>query len=428
MINEEQVPQPVGLPEEIYEKDYIIATYFFRAGREVNVYEKAKSFAIGQTLGTWLPVPGITPEMKRKYGGKIVALYDIPPAELVSDMPEQTAHIIQIAFPDRNFDHQFPMLVTTLLGNDVSTSAQVKLIDIKFSQNFIKSFKGPRFGIDRIYKYFGISRRPIVLNMIKPCLGYTPQEGAKIFKSIAMGGVDIIKDDELFANTSYSTIEARVKHYTKAAKEVEEDTGHLVRYCVNITDRQDKMIEHAHRAIEAGAGALLVNFVATGLGALQALAECDINVPILGHYASAGTITESPFTGISNQLLLGKLSRLAGVDMCLFSSPYSTYPLIHRRYIQIADTMRLPLYNIKETMPVIGGGITPRAAEKITSDLGKEVVLAVGGAILGHPLGATEGAKAMMEAAEAIGKGISLDEWAEKRGSEALKISLEKWQ
>ncbi|MDZ7838823.1 MAG: RuBisCO large subunit C-terminal-like domain-containing protein [Actinomycetota bacterium] len=264
--------------------------------------------------------------------------------------------------------------------------------------------------------------------MIKPCLGYTPQEGAKIFKSIALGGVDIIKDDELLAQTSYSSIVDRVTHYTRVAKEVEEETGHLVRYCVNITDRQDKMIENAHRAIEAGAGALLVNFVATGLGALQGLRESDIDIPILAHYASAGTITESPYTGISTQLLLGKLSRMAGADMCMFSSPYSTYPFIKRRYSQIADTQRLPLDSIKETMPVIGGGVTPRAGEKIVADLGKEVVLAVGGAILGHPLGPTEGARAMMEAAEALGKGIELDKWAEEKGSEALRISLEKWQ
>lgn len=423
-----QLNEPVGLPEEIYEGDYIIATYFFRASGGTNIYEKAKSFAVGQTLGTWLPVPGITLEMKKKYGGKIVALYDIPPAELIPDEPDQTAHIVQIAFPDQNFDTQFPMLITTLLGNDVSTSAQVKLLDIKFSRNFLKAFTGPKFGIGGLYQYFRIDRRPIILNMIKPCLGYTPQEGAKIFKSIALGGVDIIKDDELFAQTSYSSIVDRVNHYTRVAKEVEEETGHLVRYCVNITDRQDKMIENAHRAIEAGAGALLVNFVATGLGALQGLRESGIDIPILAHYASAGTITESPYTGISTQLLLGKLSRMAGADMCMFSSPYSAYPFIKRRYSQIADTQRLPLDSIKETMPVIGGGVTPRAGEKIVADLGKEVVLAVGGAILGHPLGPTEGAKAMMEAADALGKGIELDKWAEEKGSEALKISLEKWQ
>jgi len=421
--------QPLGLPEETYEGDYIIASYFFRSTKESDVYEKAKSFAIGQTLGTWLPVPGITNEMRKKYGGRITAIYDIPPAELTGDEPEETAHIIQIAFPDENFGPQFPMLFTTLLGNDVSTSAQVKLIDLKFSKKFLSHFKGPRYGIDRLYEYFGIRKRPIVLNMIKPCLGYTPAEGAKIFKEIASGGVDLIKDDELFADTSYSPVTGRVKSYTEAAKEIEKETGHLTMYCVNITDRQDKMIEHAHRAVDAGAGALLVNFVATGLGALQALAEDPaITVPLIAHYASVGAISESPYTGISTHLMLGKLARIAGADVCMFSSPYSTYPFLKRRYFQIADAQRLPLYDILPTMPLIGGGITPSSAIRITADLGSEIMLAVGGAILGHPMGPAQGAKAMMQTVRAIADGTDIDELAKQKGNKALRIALDKWK
>lgn len=422
---------PVILPEESFDGDYIIASYFYIAKSDEDIYEKAKSFAVGQTIGTWVPVPGITNEMKMKYGGKVVSIYDIPPAELTPDLPEETYHIIQIAFPDENFIPQIPMLMVTLLGNDVSTSAQVKLVDIKFSKKFLKAFAGPSFGIDGVYDYMGLNsqRRPIVLNMIKPCLGYSAEKGASIFKQIAMGGVDIIKDDELFADTNYSSIKDRVRLYKKAAKEAYEETGHMTRYCVNITDRFDRVIEHAKTAIEEGADFLMVNFVATGISVLQALSEMDeIKIPIVAHYATAGSMTESPFTGISTPLLLGKLSRMAGADMCMFSSPYSTYPFLKRRYKQIADMQRLPFGNLKPTMPIIGGGVHPNSAEKIVSELGREVVLASGGAILGHPMGPTEGARSMMQAAEALGKGMTLAEVAEQKGYEALKISIEKWK
>jgi 2,3-diketo-5-methylthiopentyl-1-phosphate enolase len=421
---------PVMMPEEAFEGDYIIATYFYAskvAGEDI--YEKAKSFAIGQTIGTWVPVPGITPQMKKQYGGKLVSIYDIPPAELTTDQPEFNSHIIQIAFPDENFSPQFPMMFTTLMGNDVSTSAQVKLIDIKFSGKYLKAFKGPRFGIDGIYKYLNIEKRPIVLNMIKPCLGYTALKGAEIFKEIALGGVDIIKDDELLADTVYSPIVDRVKAYNVAAKEVKVITGHKTVYCVNITDRLDKCLENAVRAIDAGAEMLMINFIASGLSTLQALSEDSrISVPIVGHYASAGSITESCNTGICTPLLLGKLARIAGADIVLFSSPYSTYPFLKRRYKQIADMHRLALGNLQTTMPAIGGGVHPTSAEKIVKDLCKEITLAVGGAILGHPNGPTEGAKAMMQAAQALGKGISLYEIAEKKGYESLKIYLDKWE
>lgn len=422
---------PVILSEESFEGDYIIASYFYIAKPGEDIYEKAKSFAVGQTIGTWVPVPGITAEMKQRYGGKLVNIYDIPPVELTTDLPEETYHIIQIAFPDENFIPQIPMLMVTLLGNDVSTSAQVKLIDIKFSKNFLEAFNGPRFGINGIYEYMGLehNRRPIVLNMIKPCLGYSAKDGADIFRQIALGGVDIIKDDELFADTNYSSIKERVRLYKKAAREVYEQTGHLTRYCVNITDRFDKTIEHAKVAVEEGADFLMVNFVATGISILQVLSEqAEIKIPVLAHYATAGSMTESPFTGISTPLLLGKLARLSGADLCMFSSPYSTYPFINRRYRQIADMQRLPFGKLKPVMPVIGGGVHPNSAQKIVRELGREVVLASGGAILGHPLGPTEGAKSMMQAAEALGKGISLEEAALKKENEALKISIKKWE
>jgi 2,3-diketo-5-methylthiopentyl-1-phosphate enolase len=429
MYNNDESVKPLILPEEGFEGDYIIATYFYRTTSETDVYEKAKSFAIGQTIGTWIPVPGITDKMKKKYGGKVISVYDIPPVELTTDKPDTTNHIIQIAFPDENYIPQLPMLLTTLLGNDVSTSAQVKLIDLKFSKKFLKNFKGPRFGIDGLYDYFNIPRRPIILNMIKPCLGFSAEEGAQIFKSIALGGMDIIKDDELFADTVYSSIEDRVKAYVKTAKDVEEQTGHFTFYCVNITDRPDRMIEHALRAVDAGAGMLMVNFIAAGTGSLQALSENpEIQVPILAHYATAGSLSESPYSGISTPILLGKLARIAGADMCMFSSPYSTYPFMKSRYMQIADLQRLPLGNLRETMPVIGGGVHPNSAEKIVNDLGKEIVLASGGAILGHPSGPTEGARSMMLAADALGKGLKLSETAQQNGYESLKIALEKWQ
>ena len=54
-----------ALPEQIYIEDYVTATYYLELSPTENPYEKARNMAIGQTVGTWLPVPGITEEMKR---------------------------------------------------------------------------------------------------------------------------------------------------------------------------------------------------------------------------------------------------------------------------------------------------------------------------------------------------------------------------
>ena len=78
-MKKEDSIEPLGLSEETFEEYYIIPSYFFRSTKDSGVYEKAKSFAGGQTMDTWLPVPGITNEMKEKHGERITAIHDIPP-------------------------------------------------------------------------------------------------------------------------------------------------------------------------------------------------------------------------------------------------------------------------------------------------------------------------------------------------------------
>jgi 2,3-diketo-5-methylthiopentyl-1-phosphate enolase len=336
------------------------------------------------------------------------------------------AFFVQIAFPEANFGCQFPMLFTTLLGNDVSTAAQLKLVDLQVSPSFVAGFGGPKFGIAGLRAHLGIPRRPIVLNMIKPCTGFSPEVGAAFFAESARGGVDVIKDDELLGNTSFSAMLDRVTAYCRAAEEVYEETGHRAAYCPNITDRPEKIVENARRAEDLGAGMVMINGVAAGLGAIQAVAEdAEVQIPILSHYAGTGTLVENPRAGIASPLLLGKLNRLAGADVAMFGSVYSTYPLLREKYARTAHFQTMPLYDLKPTMPSVGGGIHPATAARIIEDIGSDVMLAVGGAIQGHPGGAAAGGRAMRQAIDAVMAGIPL---AEKAGEHPeLEAALSLW-
>ena len=65
--------------------------------------------------------------------GKIVNIYDLQPDDLESTIPAGSGlehYIFQIAYPVANFENSIPLLLTTLLGNDASTSVQAKLIDL----------------------------------------------------------------------------------------------------------------------------------------------------------------------------------------------------------------------------------------------------------------------------------------------------------
>jgi 2,3-diketo-5-methylthiopentyl-1-phosphate enolase len=413
--------------EELMGKEYIIATYYLEAEASVDIVSRAASFAVGQSVGTWTPVPGVTREMLDRHMACIVAIYGVPPAELKTDLPEgKRPYFVQIAFPEANFGSQFPMLFTTLLGNDVSTATQLKLVDLHLSPSFVAGFGGPKFGIAGLRQHLGIPKRPILLNMIKPCTGFGPEAGAAFFAESARGGVDVIKDDELLGNTTFSPMLDRVAAYRRAADQVYEVTGHRAVYCPNITDRPEKVVENARRAQELGAGMVMLNGVSSGLGVIQAVAEePNVTIPILAHYAGTGTLVENPRAGISSPLLLGKLNRLAGADVAMFGSIYSSYPLLREQYLRTAHFQTMPLYDLKPTMTSIGGGIHPATAARIIEDIGFDVMLAVGGAIQGHPGGTVAGGRAMRQAIDAVVEGHSLAEKAQAHPE--LRMALELW-
>lgn len=413
------------LSETVHKQNYVIATYYTRLPREVDILKKAATLAVGQTIGTWIPIPGITEEIREKYMGKVVNVFDVPSLELATQITEdQREYLIQIAYPSVNFGTDLPLLITALLGNDASTSAQAKLLDIEFSEEFARKFRGPQYGIKGIQNFAGINDRPILLNMIKPCTGLTPKEGARIFYETALGGADFIKDDELFGNPVYSKPEERVRAYREAAEAAYEKTGERVKYFVNITSGAGEIIDNVKRAEEAGADGLMINFAAMGYSVLKYVAE-HTALPILGHSAGTGMCFKGTMNGMASPLAVGKLARLAGADIVMINTPYGGYPLLHQKYMQTVAQLTLPFYDIKTSMPSIGGGVHPGMVEKYIREVGKDVVLAAGGAVQGHPCGAAAGARAMRQAIDIVMSGQAFEKAAAEK--DELRVALTQW-
>lgn len=420
-------PGAFALPETVAGGDYLLATYYLEMEADENPLKKVEAIAVGQTIGIWTPVPGLTDAILKRHTGQVVSIYDVPPIELRANLPSGKRRlIVQIAFPEINFGPQFPLLLTALLGNDVSTSAQMKLLDVSFSPALAAGFGGPRFGITGIRERLGVADRPLILNVIKPNIGFTPETGAQLFAEAARGGVDIIKDDELLGSPPFNTAWERAAAYRAAAEHVFQETGHRALVCINITDRPDRILDNGRRAVEAGADLVMINAVAAGLGMVQAAAaDPTIDVPVLTHYAGASSLTEGACSGLTSPLLLGKLMRVCGSDATSFNSPYSVYPLLRENFVRAAQLMRLPFYQLRPSLPVPGGGIHPASAMQIIKDLGHDVLLAVGGAIHGHPAGAEAGARAMRQAVDAAVAGVPLSEKA--REHTELRQAIELW-
>ena len=210
------------------------------------------------------------------------------------------------------------------------------------------------------------------------------------------------------------------------AKRYYEETGNKVLYTVNITDRADLVRDNAKRAIDAGANALMINYLTVGISALQALAEDpEINVPILAHLDFAGTMYESPYSGMSSYLILGKLARMAGADIVVYPSPYGKFPFLRERYLQIGHHLLGNWLHLKPVFPMPGGGVMPAVVPAIINDLGKDCILGAGGAIHGHPMGPIAGGKAMRQAIDAALQGIPLREYAKQHPE--LQSAIDAW-
>ncbi len=426
-MNLDPLSLPIALPEGIDYDDYLIATYLAIFPKDVPVPKLAPALAIEQSTGTWIPVPGETPEVKRKHVAKVIGVYEVPDYEFeIPKNVEMRSFVIQIAFPEINIGEQIPMLLTTVVGN-ISMGGRIKLLDIRFPEKFVKGFKGPKFGIEGIRKLLNIPKRPLLNNMIKPCTGYSVEVGAELFRLAALGGCDIVKDDELIADASFNRIEDRVKKYMEIERQVFKEKGEHTLYTVNITDSVPKIFENAKRAIDAGANALMINYLAVGFAVFQSIAEDpEINVPILAHMDVAGAMYMSEFHGISSHLVLGKLPRLAGADIVVIPAPYGKATVLTDKFINNANNLRLPFYHIKPTFPMASGGITPSMVPVVMKDLGYDIVIGSGGGIHAHPEGPVAGAKAFRQAIELTMKGIPLKEVPPEYNE--LRVALEKWE
>ncbi|MCK4965329.1 MAG: ribulose 1,5-bisphosphate carboxylase, partial [Dehalococcoidia bacterium] len=406
--------------------EYLIATYLASFAAEVPIPLLSMALAVEQSTGTWVPVPGETPEMRCHHVAKVLGVYEVPDFEFAVPPSLETRNwIIQVAYPEVNIGSQIPMLLTSVIGN-ISMGGNIKLLDIRLTEKYVAGFKGPKFGIAGVREILDIPERPLLNNMIKPCTGYPLEVGADLFREAALGGCDIIKDDELIADASFNSVEGRVKRYMEIEKQVYEETGERTLYTVNITDKVPKVFENAKRAVELGCNALMINYLAVGVPVMQALAEDPaINVPILAHMDVAGAMYMSPLHGISSHIVLGKLPRLAGADVVVIPAPYGKAPVIPDKFLNVARNLTFPLYNLKPTFPMPSGGITPSMVPQVMADLGKDIVIGSGGGIHAHPQGPIAGGKAFRQAIDAVMQGIPLTEHAQEHPE--LKTVLEQW-
>jgi 2,3-diketo-5-methylthiopentyl-1-phosphate enolase len=408
--------------ESVNHNRYIVATYYIEDTQEdqdwLEHLHQVQRMALEGSTSSWMRVKEDTGEVREKLTSKVLGYYEIP-----TENKHKKAAVIQLGFPIDAWDVNInvPMMLLTIAGNAFVFSKKVKLLDVYYPPELVERFKGPKFGIPGLRELKGIKDRPMVLHIIKPKMGMTPEQTADQVFQTALGGADFAKDDEMLADLENSPWEKRLEAVLKAVDKAEKETGKRLTYMLSITDSYENLIPKAKRAVQLGAEGLLLAY-SCGPAALKVLSEDpEINVPILLHISHM-------LAGLQhiNFPTYSKLCRLCGADMMLSPCIWTTIPASSpeecaRNY----QEMVAPFYNIKPTFPMPAAGMYPGLMPVLMEEFGPDMIIPAGGGMLGHPSGYTAGAKAWRQAIDASMKDIKLSEYA--KDHDELKIAIEKW-
>lgn len=284
---------------------------------------------------------------------------------------------VHIYYPGVALGYELTQLISVLFGN-ISLKSGIRLVGIELMPQYARHFSGPVHGIEGIRKALSVYGRPLLMSAIKP-LGRTAQELARYAHSMAMGGIDLIKDDHGITDQTISPFEERVERCCEAVASANARTGLRCAYYPCVTGPADMVLARTRFALAAGAGGVLIAPLVTGLDFVRVVAR-DTGLPVMAHPALAGAFFAKRH-GIAQKVLLGDLMRLAGADMVIFPAWAGRFPFTKRHCVSIAQALRREFYGLHPSLPVVAGGITFGHLEELLRAMGRDTVLLVGSAL-----------------------------------------------
>ncbi len=411
------------------EKD-LIAMYQVKKSPECKSFEQAcEEIAKESSIGTWTEIATMSADIAQR----------LKPSAFYIDKKRQ---IVKIAYTQELFEaDNMPQIMSAIAGNVFGMKAlnSLRLLDISFPKDFIKAYKGPKFGIQGIRELIKVKKRPLLGTIVKPKVGLNEVEHAKVCGEAWIGGLDIVKDDENLTSMTFNKFEKRIEETFKIRDNAENETGEKKIYMPNITAKLSVMKKRADHVIDNGGEYIMVDILTIGFSALQEIRDYldDKNIVIHAHRAMHAALTRNKKHGMT-MLALAKLMRLIGMDQLHTGTVVGKMEGGKQEVLDINEVITKQKItdnnmtmldqdwgNIKPTLPVASGGLSPLHVPDLIEILGKNMVYQFGGGCHGHPEGTKAGARAIRQAVDATLEGFTLEAYA-KNHSE-LKKAIEKW-
>jgi ribulose-bisphosphate carboxylase large chain len=402
-------------------KDDVVCLFRIEPAPGITLKKAAENVALESSIGTWTAVP------RKKYL-----------LHLASKIFSIKGNLVKIAYPSELFERgNAANILSSVAGNifGMKVVKNLRLEDISFPKKIVNSFHGPEFGIEGVRKILDVKNRPFLGTIVKPKLGLKPEDHAKSAYDSWIGGCDFVKDDENLASQDFNKFESRLAKTLEMRDKAEEETGEKKAYLVNVTAETNEMIERAELVRKQGGKFIMVDVITAGFSALQTLRQANLKLCIHGHRAMHAAFTRNKKHGI-RMIVLADFLRLIGVDSLHIGTGIGKLEGdIHEIHeleeemenVRVRETqLRLEQdwYGKKPVLAVCSGGLHPKHVPFLIRNLGRDMIIQMGGGIHGHPDGTRIGAIAARQAIDAALQHVSLEDYADNYPElrEALKF------
>jgi len=410
-------------------RDMVVVYRVEPAGR-TPIKKVAEHLAAESSIGTWTDISTVNPAAANRLRPRVYSIAK----------QGKRAHYVKIAYPEELFERgSVPQILSSVAGNifGMKEVKRLRLVDMTFSEGMLQKLPGPAFGIEGVRSKAGVKGRPMVGTIVKPKVGLSPREHARVAYDAWVGGLDLVKDDENLTSQPFNQFKARMKETFKAVKKAEKLTGQKKIYVPNVTAETGEMIKRAKMVKKLGGTTVMVDILTAGWSGIETLRKANLGLVIHGHRAGHAALTRDKTHGIS-MLALAKLSRVVGIDQLHVGT--AGVGKMHggvdevQRIQQAISSQRLKGNSIylgqdwgkmKPTLPIASGGLHPGQVDKLVDRMGTNIVAQFGGGCHGHPCGTVAGAKAIRQAVDARMSGVSLKDYAKNHLE--LSQALQKW-
>jgi ribulose-bisphosphate carboxylase large chain len=326
----------------------------------------ARAIAVEQTVE--VPEALIDERIDRDIVGKVEGADRLPDGRFA----------LRIAYRE-DLVRSLPDLLSILYGN-VSMMEGVRLAGLELPPEVLARFKGPGFGVEGIRDLLGVHGRPLVCTVLKP-RGATDEHFAKVAEEFALGGGDLVKEDNNLLDPSQGVFERRVERCVDAVRRANGKTGRRCLYFANACIAIDRLERTVEAALRLGADGILIPPLLMGLDVVRDLAARH-RLAVMAHPAFSGTFFEDRRHGIEPGILLGTIYRLAAVDISIFVNHGGRFSYRREECDGVARALRAPLGRIRTAFGAPAGGMTVDRVDEMGKEYGADTVLVFGGAIL----------------------------------------------